>query len=208
MRTTEFFGLAVKEMLEYDVSLSIRKRTKLSKYALNTFDPGVQNKNSMLTILNFGYDWNTLFNIFIHEYAHFLQWKDKSDIFEYGLLSLDLLDRYCDNDPLVTTFHEYDLWRIQNLEIDCEKRVLELNKRCRLNIDLDTYIRQSNAYIYSYRYVMESKNWGIFKTDFDHNDVINLMPKKLFTKEQLQIDIPEFREICYKSIRRSSNSSH
>jgi hypothetical protein len=191
MRQETFMGKAIKEMLKSGVSVIFNKRKRYRKHNVsNTFDSW--NKVPVLTVQNYNDDWVTNFENFIHEYCHFLQWKDKSDIYSDGLINLLLLDLYCEGKN--ATFTEEQLWAIQELELDCEKRVLELNKKFKLGIDEDRYIRETNAYIYSYRYSMEMKN-NLAKVDYSEPKISRLFNPVLLTKDECQLDMPEYRKL-------------
>jgi len=191
MKQETFMGKAIKEMLESGVSVIFNKRKRYSKHNVsNTFDSW--NKVPVLTVQNYNNEWETNFENFIHEYCHFLQWKEKSDIYRDGLINLWLLDLYCEGKN--EAFTEEQLWAIQELELDCEKRVLGLNKKFKLGIDHDRYIRETNAYIYSYRYSMEMK---VFLTKVDYSDpkISGLFKPILLTKNECQLDMPEYRKL-------------
>jgi hypothetical protein len=191
MTQETFMGKAIKEMLESGVSVVFNKRKRYSKNNVsNTFDSW--SKVPVLTVQNYNNNWETNFENFIHEYCHFLQWKEKSNIYRDGLINLWLLDLYCEGKN--AAFTEDQLWAIQELELDCEKRVLGLNKKFKLGIDHDRYIRETNAYIYSYRYSMEMK---VFLTKVDYSDpkISGLFKPILLTKNECQLDMPEYRKL-------------
>jgi hypothetical protein len=102
------------------------------------------------------------FEILIHEYCHFLQWKndrkfwDKS-MFTYDILfdwlAADLVNAIPEMKQRVFSDEELDqsLHDILEIEHDCEKRVLKLVKNNPIeDFDTDKYIRAVNAYLWSY----------------------------------------------------------
>jgi hypothetical protein len=191
MRQETFMGKAIKEMLESGVSVIFNKRKRYSKHNVsNTFDSW--NKVPVLTVQNYNNKWETNFENFIHEYCHFIQWREKSDIYRDGLINLLLLDLYCEGKN--PTFTEEQLWAIQELELDCEKRVLELNKKFKLGIDEERYICETNAYIYSYRYSMEMKKFSS-KVDYTDPKISSLFKPILLTKDECRLDMPEYRQL-------------
>ena len=102
------------------------------------------------------------FEILIHEYCHFLQWKNDRKLWDKSMATYDILFDWI-NYPLlaISPFvkdcsispHELDqsLHDILEIEHDCEKRVLKIVKNNPIeNFDTDKYIRATNAYLWSY----------------------------------------------------------
>lgn len=93
------------------------------------------------------------FEILIHEYCHFLQWKTDRKFWDSTLKTYDILFDWI-ADPTLNISEE-DLGKsfkdIMAIEHDCEKRVLKLVKNCPIeDFDTDKYIRAVNAYLWSY----------------------------------------------------------
>ena len=93
------------------------------------------------------------FEILIHEYCHFLQWKTDRKFWDSTLKTYDVLFDWI-ADPTLNISEE-DLEQsfkdIMAIEHDCEKRVLKLVKNCPIeDFDTDKYIRAVNAYLWSY----------------------------------------------------------
>ncbi len=102
------------------------------------------------------------FEILIHEYCHFLQWKTDRKLWDRSMETYDILFDWI-NHPLLAinpfvkdynvTSQELDqsLHDILEIEHDCEKRVLKIVKNCPIeDFDTDKYIRAINAYLWSY----------------------------------------------------------
>ena len=102
------------------------------------------------------------FEILIHEYCHFLQWKTDRKLWDKSMETYDILFDWISYPSLVVsafikdykvTTEELDqsLHDILEIEHDCEKRVLKLVKNCPIeDFDTDKYIRATNAYLWSY----------------------------------------------------------
>ena len=102
------------------------------------------------------------FEILLHEYCHFLQWKTDRKLWDKSQLTYDVLFDWINYpvfvySPIIkdckTSEQELDqsLHDILELEHDCEKRVLKLVKNCPIeDFDTDKYIRAANAYLWSY----------------------------------------------------------
>lgn len=93
------------------------------------------------------------FEILIHEYCHFLQWKTDRKFWDDSSEHYDILFDWI-SDPKLEVL-ESDLNKslntILNIEHDCEKRVLKLVANNPIeNFDTDKYQRAVNAYLWSY----------------------------------------------------------
>lgn len=102
------------------------------------------------------------FEILIHEYCHFLQWKYDRHLWEKSNLTYDILFKWI-NYPkfqygidmtqydFSDTILDQSLHDILEIEHDCEKKVLKLVENNPIeNFDKDKYIRAINAYLWSY----------------------------------------------------------
>lgn len=99
-------------------------------------------------------DWRLLF---LHEYCHFTQWKE-------GKLSvlddIENLDDWYGEDCSYDYETAEHLTRVyQEIELDCEKRVIDILRRRKIRIDKKKYITSANAYIWLYQIALERKQW-------------------------------------------------
>jgi len=93
------------------------------------------------------------FPVLIHEYCHFLQWKQ-------GKWSSDKeIEEFTKRTEWVykkTELSDEDVLRItraiQACELDAEKNVVEMCIHHSVGIDIKDYIRESNAYVLTYEY--------------------------------------------------------
>ena len=93
------------------------------------------------------------FEILIHEYCHFLQWKEDKKSWDESEKYYNLLfDWISDLSMEVSeTDLNQSLLTILKIEHDCEKRVLKLVSLNPIeDFDTDKYKRAANAYLWSY----------------------------------------------------------
>lgn len=183
MTNAHFMGIAMQDLIEHRVEIKFNIRKNMSKNTSSWFNDDTK---LQIVINNFDFDFPEVFETFIHEYCHFLQWKEKDGIVDYMKW-----------DKSVTVFFEWlartrkrcpekYLYGVQECELDCDRRVIELIKKHDLKVDIDDYIQQSNAYILSFRYawekrIPEDKPWP----ECYHASILKYAPKKHFTKEDL-----------------------
>lgn len=93
------------------------------------------------------------FEILIHEYCHFLQWKTDRKFWDSTLKTYDTLFDWIADPKLEVSEDDLQqsLTDIISIEHDCEKRVLKMIKNNPIeDFDTDKYIKAVNSYIWSY----------------------------------------------------------
>ena len=100
------------------------------------------------------------FPIFVHEYCHFRQYIDKCSAWKtYNKEDVDVFFSWIQGQ----TFHNKTVKRFVKrtvaIELDCEKRAVEVIAKYNLPIDRVDYIRKANAYILFYPYALTTRKW-------------------------------------------------
>lgn len=117
---------------------------------------------------------------FVHETCHIDQWREDLPIWYEKVNEedpLDLMDEWIlgkvelDQDTIKRMF---DI--VIEIELDCEKRSVEKIKQYNLPIKIDTYIRKSNAYVWSYRLLQVTRIWD-HTGAYEYPEVWRKMPK-------------------------------
>lgn len=113
--------------------------------------------------------------ILVHEYAHFTQWREKIPLWTNSIDSFGKVDEWLKGKRIKNI--EYHINQCRDLELDNEKRAVNIIKKFKLQIDLDHYHRKANAYIYSYNYIKESRRWSKPQNSpYSNKRLISLMP--------------------------------
>jgi hypothetical protein len=163
----KFIKDAILDLVSNGISLELTLRN----IHCNVFDEGqrliIQRVRGELK------DWGPTF---IHEYCHFLQWKKgKYASFLYGEAGGDF--DYWLKKKVKLGDKELNLIvnRIKRCELDCEKTVVKMIKKHKLEINVEQYTKNANAYIYSYNMIVETKRW--YK-DSPHatREILDIMP--------------------------------
>lgn len=142
-----FTSKIVKELLRHGFSVLLHNKEHLDGYG-GWFGTDVGEEEFVVAMKH-----HMSFEIMIHEYGHFLQWKYDREFWDNSSEYYDLLFDWISDQNLVTT--EEDLVKslntILSIEHDCEKRVLKLVQNNPIEgFDQDKYIRAVNAYLWSY----------------------------------------------------------
>jgi len=198
MTREQYIGNAIKEMISKGVTCSFIRRKRYSKNSTSYFDSLGLTWTAVpkLVVNYFKDDFDSTFEIFIHEYCHFKQWEEQSDIWKNGIANWFIFELFLQNK--FDNFTKDQLKTIQLLELDCDKKVLEDINRYKLKVDTSKYIKESNSYIYSYNVSYDVKN---FYTNIDYNDerLLALLPDVPFTVDNIQTPIYEYDTI-YKEL--------
>lgn len=114
--------------------------------------------------------------ILLHEYCHFTQWLEQCDEWKAYLKNWRGIMR------------EWEM-SIVKLELDCEKRTLELIKKLEIEhyIKPEEYIKNSNAYLGFYHIYFETGIW-YKKSPYSFKEILDKMPTKSMSFEDLEPD--------------------
>ena len=102
---------------------------------------------------------------FAHESCHLDQWLEHSDCWDinipgYDIGPLIIFDKWITNQLEITEDTKNLIINfLVNLELDCERRTVDKIKKYNLPINLSKYTQMSNAYVWSYRLISETRNW-------------------------------------------------
>lgn len=189
MTREEFVSFALKNLFKHGISVELdygkinakKENGNLSSSGANKIKSNgyfcEQDKILYCRINDKDESW---FEIFVHEYCHFLQhldnkftnssYWDDMDAWLLGKkkrLSRKRLDR---------------CFRVvMNCELDCEKRAVKLIKRYNLPINVKTYTKKANVYILFYTMVRKYRKW-YKRLPTAIPELYNMMPSEEFWK--------------------------
>jgi len=117
------------------------------------------------------------FPIFVHEFCHFEQWKEKDRSF------LDVSENYSNNNTIWEWLDgknfkynniKQSVRSYQRLELDCEKRAVKHIDNFNLSIEKERYIKQANIYILFYSLVLKNRKW--YKNQpYEDKNILNVI---------------------------------
>jgi len=142
-----FMMKCVRELLNNGFSVMLHKKDNLNGYG-GWFGTD-EGEEEFVVALNH----HMGFEIFIHEYCHFLQWKTDRKFWDSSCEHYDTLFDWVENKEVTVSEEDLQasLHTILSIEHDCEKRVLKLMELNPVeDFDKDKYIRAVNAYLWSY----------------------------------------------------------
>jgi len=188
-----FIGNAINEMISEGVSVEFTKRHRTGKFGYNFFYDGQHPRYGKKVLFKIHFYNNTLeenYGVFIHEFCHFRQWKDKIPLWDDARTANVIFDDWIQGKTEFCTEEEVRI--VQRLELDCDKRVLDMITEYDLPIDKDQYIKDSNGYILSYNVMFKTREFYI--TDaYSAPEVVIHVPTHHITEQELGDCSPEFQ---------------
>ena len=154
MTGLEFIGWAVPQLIAEGFSVDIRTSKTVQAGYAGWFDHEKKEFKAA------GMKPIGCSEIFLHEFCHFLQWRDSNDFWT------DCIEEGCSpffswlaGDNRYSENIDQARQKTVLLEMDCDKRALRLNKKFELGIDPKKYTQASNAYLYSYLVTQKLRKW-------------------------------------------------
>jgi hypothetical protein len=115
--------------------------------------------------------------ILVHEYCHLTQWKEQIPLWKACVKSMALLDHWLEGNSVVNI--KKHIANCRDLELDNEKRSVQLIKDFELPIDTESYIKKANSYVHFYNYMLISRRWCNTKNSpYSNKKLIEAMSPK------------------------------
>jgi hypothetical protein len=136
-----------------------------------------------------------------HEYSHYRQWKENSPHCLSGSV-LAPLDDFIIGKKISEEKINRCIDVTRDMELDCEKRNIELMARYNLGYDMKRMIQRANSYIFFYTVLLQLKAWYTTAPYLIKN-VVDVMPDEFLPAEAYKIIsknyIDLYRQYCLKS---------
>ena len=173
---SEFILSCTRQLLKDNISVFLHQKESINTYG-GWFD-GDDDKEFAVALKN-----SMGFEIFIHEYCHYLQWKYDKPLWNQSMNTYDTLFDWIDNTESSFTDEqlEQSLHDIIVLEHDCERKVLHLISHNPIEgFDSDKYIRAANCYLFHYHINRELRKRPL--SPIYNDEVLKDMPN-VFSKD-------------------------
>lgn len=142
------------------------------------------NDNPIIKVAKGNLPEDEWFGVLIHEYCHFIQWRDDSRLWNH----------FCDYDitysQIINKPEKYkkELQALMELEIDCEKCATAIIKNNKL-FDHKKYVQSANAIIYKYAILYKYNKWP--EDNRKYKKVQDYCPTKILKSYKEYLTIPE-----------------
>lgn len=181
----QFIRNARRELKNADVKIWMPKTRKINlgdnNYCGGYFDASDDGRNFAVAT---GKTINKWFQIFVHEYCHFEQWRDRREWWESQMVDgADPLDTVLEQFNPNSTAKKISKKKITEcclmsarLEYDCERRVLDKIKEHDLPVDPKKYAQAANSYVTYYYAMPELRSWCNGKAPYNVPEIMAAMP--------------------------------
>lgn len=147
--------------------------------------------NPVIKVAKGGLSEEEWFGIFLHEYCHFMQWRDNSRYWE----------NFCNYDVSYSQIllkpkkYKAALTALMELEINCERCAVKIIKKNNL-FDHKTYAQSANAILYKYAFLYNFNKWP--EDSRTYKKVQDLAPNQILKSYKEYLDIPKKIAEYYK----------
>lgn len=153
MKRQEFLSLVINNLISDKISINLYQECNICDCG-GWFDS--RGKEFVIAMKS-----NSWFEILLHEYCHYLQWKNNRKFFNMKTTSCGILFSWLENEDYSDNIIKKAINDIIEIEWDCEINALKLIKQYKLDIDVDQYIKSANACLLFYHMVHQSRKWCI-----------------------------------------------
>ena len=189
-KTSSFIAYTKKELNKHKVTLRLSNTNKM-KLHTSIFCSGFFDSENNILACATKKPLKKWLCVYVHEYGHFLQWKENSIYFDEENKENE---RYMTSDGIIDDWiggKNYSQETIikairssQECELDCEKKAAKLIKKFDLPIDVGEYIQRANSYVSFYNYVLIRRKWYPQRSSppYDIKKVKEFFPKRFINK--------------------------
>lgn len=123
------------------------------------------------------------FQVLVHEYAHFLQWRDRPFFFDAQVKAVTRYFEWLESHKPVTKEVLLDKSKTLMLEWDCERRAIKVIDELGLRISRPLFIRKANLALLTYHMVTSYHRWP--DPNGKRTKILNMMPSELLPLSQV-----------------------
>ncbi len=117
----------------------------------------------------------------VHEYGHFQQYLEGKYISNKQLIQMQKFTSWLNHEIELSEKEALEFCRLtQKMELDCERRALDLISNYNLSSPQD-YIKSANCYIWFYEAARLNRKWECKKEFYDVPEILDLSPKYLIS---------------------------
>jgi hypothetical protein len=142
-------------------------------------------------VLRVATGYEKYFHTLVHEYAHMTQWLDP-DCTEWKV------DEMLDSGTKMEAWlmgHNVRSYKkciaaVRDLELDNEKRTVDIIKTHNLEIDIDDYVRKANCYVLLHNRMMKTRKWPSSRSIY-RSEILEVMSPRFdmqYDKNSKEVD--------------------
>jgi len=171
----KFIKFVQDELFQYNIKLIFGRGTEVN---MNGFRCSGYFDEVEVRVAKMSPDW---LSVLVHEYSHFLQWKNRHDEYENikinNVDSLKIIHDWIDGEEFRPSTVKKAFMKARKLEKKCEMLALEVIKKHNLPINVEKFICQANCHIYYYHMMEKTRKRSIKNQMFYSKTLKKIMPK-------------------------------
>jgi hypothetical protein len=185
-KVKSFIEFARSETKEYGVKFYLTKYKRVIADGVKV--SGYWDDENKVLAVATGCPTKKWFPIFVHEFAHFTQWRDKRKVYtklcdkkfkeKYGDDPEDIFFKWLNGKDYPTSLVKKAVGIIRDMELDCERLTLDFIKEFDLPIDQLWQCQAASAYIHFYNVIVDTRKW-YKKSPFFDKKLLAMMPRTL-----------------------------
>jgi len=170
-----FIAYVKKQCKLHKIKFELRKRSGYLRLSGNIKCSGYfDSEFKQLVVAAKRDDWT---ETLVHEYGHLTQWAERCDEWIACEYTIDHIERWLAGEDVPDVFDH--IRNMRDLELDNEKRSVELIKRFDLPVDTKRYTKKANGYVYFYTWMMKTRRWSDPESSpYSNESIINAMPEE------------------------------
>lgn len=154
MTRNNFIAKAVNELITDGFSIKLLMTKSIDGKYGGWFNDDKNEKEFVVAMKR-----DCAFEIFVHEYSHYLQWKHNRKFFNAKARSCDVLFNWLDGKRYSKKAITQAVNDAIELELDCERIACKNIIKYNLDIDINNYIQGANCYLFFYHTVQKLRSW-------------------------------------------------
>jgi len=144
---------------------------------------------------------NWIISTLVHEFSHMEQWIENDPVFTHrlrgGYQSYDIMDKWLGGNTYKPITVKSAVGLSRDCELDCDRRAIKNITKYNLQLDIERYCQESNAYILMYNFAKKIRQWEFKNSPLDDR-IVNHMPTDLTSINYNTL--PREYELLYKTV--------
>jgi hypothetical protein len=147
------------------------------------------------------------FEILIHESCHMDQWVEQTEIWDDQYLNgIDCdkrMDQWLAGKEFTEEEYTYFIRIMQAVEIDCERRSVDKINQFNLPVNITSYIKKANSYLFFYSVMLHTHKW-CDTAPYNVPEIVAMMPESFLEEDEQYYEVSDelltlYKEKCYNS---------
>ena len=155
-KVKSFIQVVKDKCIEHNIELQLVNRKKIKIFPKIYVGGYFEDTSRKSGVLACALDSKEYLNILVHEFSHVEQWIENTPVWKDSVYVYDV-DQWLNGKEVRNIEDKID--KVKYMELDCEKRSVKNIIKYDLPLDISTYIKKANSYIFFYEYLKQTRRW-------------------------------------------------